>query len=68
MEDLAITERKCWANEQYSWKECLEISGILESVSDNALKDNIQGVLCGIDGKVDAENIEIMSSSKRKVE
>ena len=45
MEGLAITERKCWASEQYSWKECLEISGILESVSDNALKDNIQGVL-----------------------
>ena len=33
-------------------KECLEISGIPESVSDNALEDKIQGVLHGIDAEV----------------
>ena len=42
---LVVTERKCWDNEQYSRKECLEISGIPESVSDKALEDKIQGVL-----------------------
>ena len=36
----------------------LEISGIPESVSDNALEDNIQRVLHGIDAEVDTENIE----------
>ena len=58
VEFLVVTERKCWANEQYSRRECLEISGIPESVSDNALEDKIQGVLRGIDVEVDTENIE----------
>ena len=58
MERLVVTERKYWANEQYSTKECLEISGIPESVRDNALEDKIQGVLRGIDAEVDSENIE----------
>ena len=69
-----VTERKCWANEQYSRRECLEISGISESVSDNALEDKIQGVLRGTDVEVDTENIEskgnkgkvILKLSKRK--
>ena len=26
MERLVVTERKCWTNEQYSRRECLEIS------------------------------------------
>ena len=28
VERLVVTERKCWANHQYSRRECLEISGI----------------------------------------
>ena len=58
VECLVVTERKCWANEQYSKRECLEISGIPELVSDNALEDKIQGVLRGIDVEVDTGNIE----------
>ena len=55
---LVVTEEKCWANEQYSRRECLKISGIPESVSDNTLlEDKIQGVLHGIDVNVDTENI-----------
>ena len=38
VERLVVTERKCWANDQYSRREYLEISGILESVSDKALE------------------------------
>ena len=52
-----VIERKCWANEQYSRRKCLEISDIPESVSDNALED-IQGVLRGIDVEVNREIIE----------
>ena len=59
MERLVVPEQKCWANEQYSRRECLEISGIPESVSDNALEDEIQGILRGIDAEVDTENIEL---------
>ena len=32
MERIMVTERKCLANEQYLRRECLEISGIPESV------------------------------------
>ena len=59
-----VTKRKCWANEQYSRRECLEISGIPESVSDNVLEDKIHGVDIdadidiGIDIDADKENIE----------
>ena len=66
MERLVATERKCWANKQYSKRECLEISGIPESVSDNALEDKIQGVLRGIDAEVDTENIESCHRLKGK--
>ena len=41
VERLVVTERKCWANEQYSRRECLEISAITEAVSDNAYEDKI---------------------------
>ena len=52
--------------------QCLETSGIPESVSDNALKYKIQGVLRGIDVEVDTENIELCHllkerGNKRKV-
>ena len=66
MERLVVTERKCWANEQYSRRECLEISDIPESVSDNALEDKIQGVLRGIDAEVDTENTESRHRLKGK--
>ena len=36
---LILIERKFWANEQYSRQECLEISGIPESIQDNDLED-----------------------------
>ena len=46
--------------------ECLKIPGIPKSVSDNALEDKIQGVLHGIDAKVDTENIESCHHLKGK--
>ena len=39
-------------------RECLEISSIPESVSDNTLEDKIEVVLRGIDAEVGKENIE----------
>ena len=32
-------ERQCWANAQYSTRECLEIVGIPRSVDDNSLEE-----------------------------
>ena len=66
VERLVVTERKCWTNEQYSRRECLEISGIPESVSDNAHQDKIQGVLRGIDVEIGTENIESCHRLKGK--
>ena len=34
---LVDLERQCWANAEYSRKECLEIVGYLRSVDDNSL-------------------------------
>ena len=36
-----ILERKCAADEQYSRRKCLEISGILESISNNNLEETV---------------------------
>ena len=36
-----ILERKCAANEQYSWREYLEISGIPDSISNNNLEETV---------------------------
>ena len=38
-ERLQTIEKQCWANAQYSRRECLEIYGIPSSVSDNDLED-----------------------------
>ena len=34
-------ERQCWANAQYSRRECLEVVGIPRSVDDNALEEKV---------------------------
>ena len=66
VESLVVTEQKCWTNEQCSRRECLEVPGIPESVSDNALEDKIEGVLRGIDVEVDTKNIESRHRLKGK--
>ena len=48
---LTSLERQCWANAQYSRRECVEISGIPKSVEDNAL----ESTLCKIFDKVGME-------------
>ena len=34
---IIILERQCWANNQYSRRQCLEISGIPESIENKDL-------------------------------
>ena len=38
-ERLTALERQCWANAEYSKRECLEITGIPSSVSDKDLEE-----------------------------
>ena len=66
VECLVITEWKCCGSVQYSKRECLEISGIPELVSDTTLEDKIQGVLHGINVEVDPENTELCHRLKQK--
>ena len=44
-EPLVAVERRCYASEQYSWRECLEILGIPASVADNNLESKVLEIL-----------------------
>ena len=55
---LILIERKCWANEQYSRRESLEISGIHESIQDDDLEDCVLKIFIECDTQVDPANTE----------
>ena len=38
---IKTLERKCYENEQYSRRQCLEISGIPGSIADNVLEETV---------------------------
>ena len=42
---IKFLERRCWANEQYSRRECLEIPGVPESVTNNDLEGKVLKLL-----------------------
>ena len=37
LKQLQNTERQCWANAQYSWRECVEVIGIPKAVESKDL-------------------------------
>ena len=51
-------EHQCWAKEQYSRRECLEISSVPESVTDNDLEGKVLKLLQKIDVEVHPDHIE----------
>ena len=51
-------ERQCWANNQYSRRECLEISGIPENIENKDLENLTLQIFEKIDISVDPENVE----------
>ena len=55
---MKFLERQCWANKQYSRRECLEISGVPESVTDNVLEGKVLKLLEKIDVEVHHDHIE----------
>ena len=55
---LINVERKYFSNEQYSRRECLEISGIPPSVKDNELETKVLTILEEIDVPVDPRLVE----------
>ena len=55
---MKFLERQCWANKQYSRRECLEISGVPESVTVNDLEGKVLKLLEKIDAEVHPDHIE----------
>ena len=55
---IKTSERKCYENEQYTRRECLEISGILGNIDDNALEETVLGLLSKYYALVEPSNVE----------
>ena len=53
-----ILDRQCATNEQYSWRECLEISGMPDSVSNNNLQETVLKTLSKTGVTVDSRDVE----------
>ena len=51
-------ERQCWANNQYSRRECLEISSFPESIENKDLENLALQIFEKIDVSVDPGNVE----------
>ena len=51
-------ERQCWANNQYTRRECLEITGLPENTENRNLEDLTLKVLSEIVVHVDSRNVE----------
>ena len=55
---LVNMERQCWANAQYSRRECLEVVGIPKEVEQKDLEGKVLSVLEKDGCKIDPDNIE----------
>ena len=51
-------ERQCWANAQYSRRECLEVSGIPDNVKQNDLEDKVLTIFKKVGCDIKSDNIE----------
>ena len=57
-ERIVTLEKKAWENEQYSRRECLEITGIPETVQNECLEEKVCKILKTIDIDIDTRQIE----------
>ena len=57
-EQIVSLERQCWSNCQYSRRECLELSGLPESIENSELEDTTLQLFKNLDIEVDPSNIE----------
>ena len=55
---MKTLERKYHENEQYSRRECLEISGIPSSIEDSALEDTVLKLFRKVNVLIDPSNVE----------
>ena len=64
VDQVTRLERKCWGNEQYSTRECIEISGIPQSIEQIDLERTVLNVFDKIDVPVDPQNDDNGRSNK----
>ena len=57
-ERVVALERQCWGNNQYSRRECLEITGVPDSVTNDDLEKTTIKIFDKLDVAVDPSNIE----------
>ena len=55
---IIVLERKCWSNEQYSRRECLEISGIPSNTEAGKLGETSLKFFGKLDVDLDPKNVE----------
>ena len=55
---LVTLERQCWANAQYSRRECLDIVGIPREVSGEVLEETVLDIFDKIGCKISPDHIE----------
>ena len=65
LERLVDMERQCWANAQYSRRECLEVVEIPDSVQNNELEDKVLTIFTKIGIKVSPRDIEACHRLKK---
>ena len=58
VDQVTRLERKCWENEQYSGRQCIEISGTPESIEQIDLDRTVLNAFDKTDSPVDPKNIE----------
>ena len=64
VDQVTKLEWKSWENEQYSKRECIEISGISQSIEQLDLEKTLLNVFDKIDAPVDPQTIEACHSLK----
>ena len=55
---LVDIERQCWANAQYSRRECLDIVSIPSEVKDETLEESVVGIFDKLGCSIDSDRIE----------
>ena len=68
---MVALERQCWGNNQYSRRECLEITGVPDSVSNDDLEETTIKIFDKLNVAIDPSNIEdchwLKSNGPKKV-
>ena len=65
-ERLVSMERQCWANAQYSRRECLELVSVPHSVSDGDLEEKVLKIFEKVGCPIEGNHIEACHRISKK--